>query len=110
MIFIPAFGFPIINFPWLSVDVPRLSSYGIYISQSIRYARRCTSVLDFYSKSPQITSKLLSQGYRYHKICKTFLEIFQILLWALFKIWCYTVQVYLTKEISHLVFYGYLVY
>ena len=27
------FGFPIVNFPWLSCDVPRLPSYGVYISQ-----------------------------------------------------------------------------
>ena len=27
------FGFPIVNFPWLSGDVPRLPSYGIYFSQ-----------------------------------------------------------------------------
>ena len=30
------FGFPIVNFPWLSGDVPRLPSYGIYISQLVR--------------------------------------------------------------------------
>ena len=61
------FGFPIVNFPWLSGDVPRLPSYGIYISQLVRFARCCTSVLDFHSKNLQITSKLLIQGYRYHK-------------------------------------------
>ncbi|KAK3090026.1 hypothetical protein FSP39_008627 [Pinctada imbricata] len=33
------FGFNIVNFPWLDGDVPRLPSYGIYISQLIRYAR-----------------------------------------------------------------------
>ena len=49
------FGFPIVNFPWLSGDVPRLPSYGIYISQLVRFARCCTSVLDFNSK----ISKLL---------------------------------------------------
>ena len=27
------FEFPIVNFPWLSGDVSRLQSYGIYISQ-----------------------------------------------------------------------------
>ena len=27
------FGFPIVNFPWLSGDVPRLPSYCVYISQ-----------------------------------------------------------------------------
>ena len=52
------FGFPIVNFPWLSGDVPRLPSYGIYISQLVRFARCCTSVLDFHSKTLQITSSL----------------------------------------------------
>ena len=49
------FGFPKVNFPWLSVDVPRLQSYGIYISQLVRFARCCTSVFDFHSKNLQIT-------------------------------------------------------
>ena len=66
------FGFPIVNFPWLSGDVPRLLSYGIYISQLVRFARCCTSIFDFHSKNLQITSKLLTQGYRYHKLRKTF--------------------------------------
>ena len=48
------FGFPIVNFPWLSGDVPRLPSYGIYISQLVRFARCCTSVLDFHSKNLQL--------------------------------------------------------
>ena len=39
------FGFPIVNFPWLSGDVPTLPSYGIHISQLVRFARCCTSVL-----------------------------------------------------------------
>ena len=41
------FWFPIFNFPWLSGDVSRLPSYGIYISQLVRFARSCTNVLDF---------------------------------------------------------------
>ena len=48
-------GFPIVNFPWLSGDVPRLPPYGIYISQLVRFARYCTSVLDFHSKNLPIT-------------------------------------------------------
>ena len=64
------FGFPIVNFPWLSGDVPRLPSCGIYISQLVRFARCCTSVLDFHSKNLQITSKLRTRGYRYHKLRK----------------------------------------
>ena len=41
------FGFPIVNFPWLSGDIPRLPSYGVYISQLVRFARCCSSVSDF---------------------------------------------------------------
>ena len=66
------FGFPIVNFPWLSGDVPRLPSYAVYISQLVRFARCCTSVSDFNSKNLQLTSRLLMQGYRYHKLRKTF--------------------------------------
>ena len=58
------FGFLIVNFPRLSVDVPSLPSYGIYISQLVRFARCCTSVFDFHSKNLQNTSKQLTQGYR----------------------------------------------
>ena len=66
----------VVNFPWLSGVVPRLPSYGFYISQLVRFARCCTSVLDFHSKILQITSKLLTQGYRYDKLRKTFGKFF----------------------------------
>ena len=68
------FGFPIVNFPFLSGDVPRLPWYGIYISQLVlvRFVWCCTSIFDFHSKNLQITSKLLTRGYWYHKLRKTF--------------------------------------
>ena len=65
-------GFPIVNFTWLNGDVPRLPSYGIYISQLVRFARCCTSVFDFHSKNLKNTSKLLTKGYRYHKLREKF--------------------------------------
>ena len=33
------FDFKIVNFPFLDGDVPRSTSYGVYISQPIRFAR-----------------------------------------------------------------------
>ena len=33
------FDFDIVNFPFLDGDVPRRPSYGVYISQHIRFAR-----------------------------------------------------------------------
>ena len=74
------FGFPIVNFPWLSGDVPRLPSYGVYISQLVRFARCCTRVSDFNSKNLQLTSKLLTQGYRYHKLRKNIRKVLQVIL------------------------------
>ena len=35
------FDFKIVNFPFLDADVPRSPSYGVYISQFIRFARVC---------------------------------------------------------------------
>ena len=40
------FGFPIVNFPWFSGDVPRLPSYVVNISPLVRFARCCTRVSD----------------------------------------------------------------
>ena len=66
------FSFDIVNFPFLDGDVPRSTSYGVYISQLIRFARACSSVEDFNRRNQIITGKLLKQGYRYHKLHKTF--------------------------------------
>ena len=97
---------PIVNFPWLIGDVPRLSSYGIYISQLIRFARCCTYVFDFHSKNLQITSILLSQGYRYHKLRKTFEKFFRSYSELLSKFGAIPFQDHVTKGISHPVFYS----
>ena len=104
------FGFPIVNFPWLSGDVPILPSYGIYISQLLRFARCCTSVIDFHSKNLQISSTLLTQGYRYHKLRKTFGKFFRSYSELQSKCGDISFQEYVSKGISHPVFYGDLVY
>ena len=58
----------------------------------------------------QITSKLLTQGYRYHKLRKTFGKFFWSYSELLSKFGDITFQEYVLKGISHLVFYGDLVY
>ena len=60
------FNFEIVNFPFLDGDVPRSLSYGVYISQLIRFARVCSNVDDFNNRNLFLTAKLLKQGYRYH--------------------------------------------
>ena len=104
------FRFPIVNFPWLSGDVPRLPSYGIYISQLVIFARCFTIVLDFHSSNLQIPSKLLTKGYRNHKLRKTFGKFFRLYSELLSKFGDISFQEYLSKGISNPVFYGDLVY
>ena len=55
------FNFEIVNFPFLDGDVPRSPSYGVYISQLIRFARVCSNIDDFN---------------RYHKIRKAFSKFY----------------------------------
>ena len=40
------FNFDIVNFPFLDGDVPRSTSYGVHISQLIRFARVSSHVDD----------------------------------------------------------------
>ena len=68
------FDFDMFNFPFLDGDVPRRPSYGVYISQLIRFARVCSHVEDFNTRNKclTVTTKLLKQDYRYHKLRKFF--------------------------------------
>ena len=45
------FDFEIVNFPFLDGDVPRSPSYGVYISQLIRFSRICSNVDDFNNRN-----------------------------------------------------------
>ena len=71
------FDFDIVNFPFLDGDVPRSASYGVYISQLIRFARVSSHVDDFKTRNKVLTAKLLRQGYRYHKIRKAFSKFYR---------------------------------
>ena len=49
-------------------DVPRRTSYRVYISQLIRFARASSILSDFNYRNKALTAKLLRQGYRYFKL------------------------------------------
>ena len=71
------FNFEIVNFPFLDDDVPRSPSYGVYISQLMRFPRVCSTVDDCNNINLFLTAKLLKQGYRCHKIRKAFSKFYQ---------------------------------
>ena len=57
------FTFPIMNFPFLSGNIPAAPAYGVYISQLLRYSRACGVYRDFLDRARLLTDKLMRQGY-----------------------------------------------
>ena len=71
------FDFYIVNFPFLDGDVPRRTSYGVYIFQLIRFARASSNLNDFNYRNKALTAKLLRQGYRNFKLRKAFCKFYR---------------------------------
>jgi hypothetical protein len=103
------FNFNIVNYPQLDGDVPRATSYGVYISQLIRFARACSSINDFNDRNLIITEKLLKQGYRYNKLRKTFAKFYYRNISLISKYKC-TLKTLLRQGISHPEYYGDVIY
>ena len=61
--------FDVVNFPFLDGDVPLSTSYGVYISQLIRFARVSSHVADFNTRNKYLTAKLIQQDYKNHELC-----------------------------------------
>ena len=103
------FNFETVDFPFLDGDVPRSPSYGVYISQLIRFARVCSNVDDFNNRNLFLTAKLLKQGYRYHKIQKAYPKFYHRNSELIVK--CnIELKTLLQQGISEPIFYGVLVY
>ena len=64
------FDFDITYFPFLDADDPGRPSHGVYASQFIRFARACSHDDDYNARYKCLTTKLLKQGYPYHKFRK----------------------------------------
>ena len=74
------FGFPIVNFPWFSGDVPRLPSYVVYISQLVRFAICCTSVSDYPFKKSSNSFQTTDTGLQISQASKIILKVLQVIL------------------------------
>lgn len=67
-----AFGFSIVNYPYLSGNIPTKESYGVFVSQLIRYARCCMSAVDFISRTKILVRKLTNQGFKKPRLRRVF--------------------------------------
>ena len=64
-----AFGFYIVNFPFMSSNIP---AYDVYASLLIRYARCCSNYSNFLLRHRALVTRLLSQGYKVNHLSNTF--------------------------------------
>ena len=104
------FDFDIVNFPFLYGDVPRRTSFGVYISQLIRFARASSNFSAFNCRNKTLTAKHLRQGYRYFKLRKAFSKFYRRHSAALVEKYSVSLKTLLQQGISEPEFYGDLVY
>ena len=69
-------GFHIVNFPFMSSNIPSAPAYCVYASQLIRYARCCSNYSDFLSRHRALVIRLLSQGYKVNRFSNTFKKFY----------------------------------
>ena len=70
------FEFDMINFSFFDGDAPQRISSCFHISQFICLARPSSHVSYFNSRTKFLTTKLLKQCYRYHKLRKAFSKLY----------------------------------
>ena len=71
-----AFGFHIVNFPFMSSNIPSAPAYGVYASHLVRYARCCSNYSDFLIRHRALVKRLLSQGYKVNRLSNTFKKFY----------------------------------
>ena len=67
-----SFDFAIVNFPYLSSNIPSGPAYGVYISQLVRIGRICSNYSQFTMRHYKLTQRLIHQGFRYSSLCIAF--------------------------------------
>ena len=71
-----AFGFHIVNFPFMSSNISSAPAYSVSASQLIRYARCCSNYSDFLLRHRALVTRLLSQGYKVNRLSNTFKKFY----------------------------------
>ena len=82
------FSFSVISYPFLDGNVPKAQSYGIFISQLVRFSRINSTYNGFYKDVKCLVDKLISQCFNNAALRKKFLKFHTsyIDLWGKFGI------------------------
>ena len=79
--------FHIVNFPFISSNIPSSPSYGLYFSRLIRYAQCCSRYDDCRYRHKCLVDRLLSQGYTALRLEKSFTKFFQYFTGFVYWFW-----------------------
>ena len=71
------FDFVIVNFPFLDGAVPRSASYGVYISQLIRFARVSSHADDFNTRNKVVILNVSDKGIDIIKFVRRFSKFYR---------------------------------
>ncbi|MCO0615695.1 hypothetical protein M8756_20800, partial [Lutimaribacter sp. EGI FJ00015] len=66
------FAFRIVNFPHMDSNIPPNQPYGVYISQLVRYARICTTKVDFVNRLRGLSLLLRQQSFEANRLQNLF--------------------------------------
>ena len=70
------FALRIVNFPHMDSNIPANPAYGVYIFQLVKYARICTSKVDFINRLLGLSLRLRQQGFKTNLLQKSFNKFF----------------------------------
>ena len=71
-----AFGFHIVNFPFMSGNIPSAPACGVHASQLFSYACCFSNYSDFLLRHKALVTGLLSQGYKVNPLSNTFKKFY----------------------------------
>ena len=69
----------------LSGNIPNKQSYGVFVSQLIRYARCCMDIEDFTFRTKKLVTRLLNQNFEKKKLVRVFEKFTESYYELLFK-------------------------
>ena len=68
------FNFDIVNYPYISSNIPINPAYGVYVSRLTAFARNCTDFKDFADRHKSLFGRLIKQGFSKIRLKKVFLN------------------------------------
>ena len=71
------FNFSIVNYPFISSNIPIRPAYGVYVSRLVAFGRACSDFEQFSIRHCQLATKLIRQGYSKKQLQRIFIQFTQ---------------------------------